>query len=326
MVQNSYTSNFKPQTIKMKKDKIKIIKKSTLLILILICSMTILNQIYILKIENQKQMYLIDQEYEHTDPIKYVFFGDSHTRNSINPTIINQSFNFGTGDEDYIETYYKFKRIIKQQDIKTAFFEIDAHTFSNKLRKEEKLFAQTRYWSQYLTLKEIHSLNKKSYFKLIIEKYVPIIGNGKDFISVALSKPTKINKGWTNNSNTYDQDIPLAQRRYDILFNKNPKIEKNSFEYFLKTIELAKDNNISVVIIKYPISKEFNKVLINNNFSLEKYYQNIFNNISIEYELIDYQNKYFNNPEFFSDPDHLNYLGSTVISENINEYINNASI
>lgn len=311
----------------MKKDKIKIIKKSILFIIIMSLIIININCLYLKTIENQKQVYKSQNEYLKLNNIKYVFFGDSHTRNSINPKFINNTFNFGTGDEDYVETYYKFKKIIEEnKNIKITFFEIDPHTFSDKLRNNNKLFAQTRYWSQYLSLKEIKEFNKKSYSTLYIEKYLPVIGNGKDFLNILIVKPTPLIKGWTNSTKTYDRSTLLAQRRYDILFNKNPKIDDLSFEYFLKTIKLANDNNISVVLIKYPLSKEFYDEMIRRNYPLTDYYTQIIDNITINYTLLDYQKDYFNHPEYFSDPDHLNNIGSMTISESVNEYINNISI
>ena len=115
--------------------------------------------------------------------ISYVFFGDSHTFHDVNPEFISDSYNYGTGAENYIKTYYKLRKMIYIDNVtvSTAVFEIDLHTFSTRLTDETNLFNELELYSKFVSLEEIRNVRKDSILKLWIEANIPFISNGKEF-------------------------------------------------------------------------------------------------------------------------------------------------
>ena len=103
---------------------------------------------YIKLISDKKQVVRLENTYldflknTKNKNLEFGFFGDSHPKAAINPAYMNNSYNFAFAGEDYVETYYKLKKITEKDGIslKYAVFEIDPHTFSDKVRITERLF------------------------------------------------------------------------------------------------------------------------------------------------------------------------------------------
>ena len=295
-----------------------------------------LNYLYIEKIEKNKQIFKKQEIYKEfitsenlNNTINFAFFGDSHTANSINLDMINNnSFNFAIGDDNYVETYYILNKILYQDNIKieTIVLEMDLHTFSEKLRVEKNYFKYLIFYSNFLSLEEISNFNKLDYTDLFIKKNFPLIGNGFE-LRYLIFKPTQTeisNTGFIKVEGSFanmskNDRIITAQKKVLLHFNKNDTlIENTSFTYFLKIIELCEKNNISVVIISYPISEEYFLSYENMNFNREEYNSYVLAQVdsiySKNYTYYDHYNIYFNNSNYFKDSDHLNYEGANNYS------------
>ena len=298
----------------------------------------LLNQCYILKIEKNKRIYRVEaewQEYKKMLPnstLDYAFFGDSHIVDALNPIYINNSFNFGSAGEDYIETYYKIRKIIEKDRIRINNFilQIDRHTLSNKLRTNNRLFMNLMYYSQFIPLNQIAELKEKDRFSLLLEINLPIAGKGIEIIDFFKSPPdlTPITLGWNNRTEDFSlgekENYTLTRIRDHFIDNDLvlDSINEKSLEYFCKILEIAKENNIKIILIKYPVSKEYDKGLKKNNISIENYYNELFNkinNVTLNYILLDYYDDFFEHLEYFSDPDHLNFVGSEILSKKVAE-------
>lgn len=292
-------------------------KRGILLVIIFIVIFTALNNYYKIKTVPSKNL-------------NYAFFGDSHVRDSINPEFIEKSFNLGVGEENYIEIYYKIRELLQRKDIKikALVLQTDIHIFSDKFRKNKVLFVEDERYNKAIPLinkeSKIYGLSNKLRAKF------PIIGQGKELITHALKppfiEPTKL--GWANNTEIFSlfpQELKnnIASRKYDYLFSKNPNLwDTQTLSYFLKTLELAKEKNKKIILIKYPITKEYNSELIKHNLSSELYYSKLFKiiaNVTEDYAFLDYSNDFLNNSEYFGDSDHLNQAGAEVLSKKINE-------
>jgi hypothetical protein len=264
--------------------------------------------------------------------INYAFFGDSHARNGVNPKIISGSFNFGTSAENYIETYYKLKKIIDHDKIKikTAIFEIDLVTFSSLLTDQTRIFDDLYFFHKYVPWAEVKKIENASNLEMLkmylAEVYFPAIGQGEDFVDIFVApKLTEVYLGWTKEYENYalSDTRKTAQATYDLQFDGQARISPVSLEYFLKTLELAKENNINIIFIKYPIAKEYDEIITERGFDKSSYYKTIFNEIdkklNSNYQVLDYYNLFFDHSEYFTNPDHLNYLGAEILSKKISE-------
>ncbi len=327
----------------MKQHKIIFVKKGILFVIIITGLISVLNLAYLKLIEPKKIIERKEAIYEkflkdlNNPEIDFAFFGDSHTESGLNPLYIDgHSFNFALGGESYIETYYKLKKIIEKDKvkIKNIILEVDLHTFSEKCHPKDILFGQLYFYSQIVDLKKIAQLKDESLIPLFFRKNILVLGKGKEFVKNILrpDEVTPIYLGWTNNhtrtKNYYlNNKYQIAQKIYRVHFSENPiKIEKQTFNYFFNILELAKENNINVIFIKYPISKEYDLEIRKHNLNKKKYYDKIFsevNEVLNNYAILDYYDIFFNNPEYFYDAEHLTIEGSEVFSRGVNEDFKN---
>ncbi len=325
----------------MKENKKKFMKKGIFFIIIFLLIVLLLNHFYIL-MSQDKLIYRKEfewQQYKKNLPanaLSYAFFGDSHTANDVNPEYINNSFNFATYSEDYIETYYKIKKLLEKDNVKinSVVLEIDMHTFSDRIRTEEALFSEVRYYNEFISLDEMSKLKgNKSKISLLLGKYLPFLGNGKELISLTIKKgisPLKL--GWVKLDSNWSLELNkevTASRRYNDMYRAPGNLlTPGSVNYFLEILKLCEKNDIQIILIKYPVTKEYYDELAKHNISREQHYYALFNEIdriTKNYAVLDYYNCFFQQPEYFGDVDHLNYVGSEVLSKKINKDLMNVN-
>lgn len=81
--------------------------------------------------------------------------------------------------------------------------------------------------------------------------------------------------------------------------------KSESLTYSLtRIIRLCEENNIELIGIKFPLTKEYYNVLGDNSFNADSLFY--LNNIKV----IDFKNLFLQNDDFFYDQDHLNNIGS----------------
>ncbi|MDA1196369.1 MAG: hypothetical protein O2779_00190 [Nanoarchaeota archaeon] len=313
----------------MKEHKIKFVKRGTLFLLIALITILLINQAYITKILPKKQVFRKETEwqtYKSSIPnatLQYALFGDSHTLYASNPNFINNSYNFASSAEGYIETYYKLRKIIEIDniEIKTIILEVDPHTFSEKTRANEGLFHELRYYTQFIPLKEIAKHKEQSIISLAIENHLPIIGKGDEILSQVVS--SEIDKGWISSKKVFeDKDKQkIARTQYKKHFTASPNlIQEKTFTYFKELLKFAKENEINIVLVTYPLTKEYQKEI--ENLQLDTYYNTILkeaNTISTSYHILEYQALFLEHPEYFGDADHLNHQGAEQFSKKLQE-------
>jgi hypothetical protein len=323
----------------MKKDNKKIIKKGLVLVISIILILLILNSFYIHLIEKNKIIFRKELEWQNyrlelqDNKLDYAFFGDSHARQDLNPEFINNSFNFGTSGEDYTETYYRILNLLKNDNIEINSFvlEIDSHSFSDKIRTNQRLFRNLHYYSDFVKLSKISEFRDESFLSVWIKSKFIVIGKGEEMISyLSSTESTQIKKGWTNSTRDFSKEKnkrKSAEARVNLLFSEEKKLlENRSLSHFLKIINLAEENNISIFLIMYPLSYEYNLELEKNNFSRKNHYEKLFYEIDktgAKYKVLDYYNLFVNNPEYFDDSDHLNYNGAEILSKKVAENLKN---
>lgn len=175
-----------------------------------------------------------------------------------------------------------------------------------------------------MSYKEIDEIRPESIFSIWFESKFPFIGNGEDF-SVLIKKLElqEIDKGWVKNTGNFSKlnKTQEGEDRYKELFKWVERINNVSLEHFKKTVMMAKENNINVIFIIYPVSKEFNDALIKQNLTREEHYNIIFEKVdeilNESYFVLDYYEIFFDKPDYFDDSDHLNYIGAEIFSKQI---------
>ena len=318
----------------MKSHKIKFIKRAMFFLFITLILLFLINAVYVNYILPEKNFYRKEIAYQnyisnHSE-VKYAFFGDSHPFHAINPKFIPGAFNFGSGTQNYVKTYYLLDRVVNKDNIKVdnVVLQIDLHTFSSWLVEEPFLFNELELYSKFVPLEDIREIRKNSSIaSLWIESNLPVIGKGKEFgIIFSPLNLSEMYEGWIKNPKDFSQINETIRKErayedYKVHFQAKERIDNLSLEYFLKTLKLAKENNINVILIEYPMSKEYKDMAEEYNLSDMDYYPKIFNAtesiLGQNYYLLEYQDLFLENPEYLGDTYHVNYKGAEILSKKI---------
>jgi len=283
--------------------------KHGIIIIVFIIIFLSLNYLYSY-VENNKSNNREETAWqENKHDLDYAFFGDSHVMNAIMPEYINNSYNFAIPGEGHIEIYYKIQKLIFEDNItiKNIVLQLDAHSFSEKLRAPDRTFNELNYYSGFVPLQDIAMLREESIISILLKNKLMILGKGEDVVTYLIYREalTPIHSGWINNSKTFDNEdkTKLANAKLETHFNEERSMDNISQIYFDKILNLAEQNNISIIIIRYPVSEE--------------YYSEIQDiKVDVDY---DYHDMFFNDTKMFGDSDHLNWKGAEVFSKFINQ-------
>lgn len=290
---------------------------------------TLLNQTYIEHIGKEKLVYREYQEYitfiEEHENLTYGFFGDSHAQTAINPNIIRESYNFASSGEDYVETLVKIKQIIEEDNIHIdyAVLELDMHSFAVRFRNDERRFVDLWLYTERYPLQTIADAKEKSKLAIWTSAHMPIMGKGEEIIEYITEekKVTILDKGWTNNSEDFSKKNRelIASTKIKQHFGEG-LFEEKSFAAFVETIDYLKEQKVTVVLIAYPVTQEYEKLMEEKNISRNMFYEKVLAGINnTQIILLDYHDVFANQSELFSDADHVNAQGATLLSELIED-------
>jgi len=312
----------------MKKEKIRFIKRIILFLIVLSILIIGIDAFYKNYVYEERRVYKKELDYNRfiselpQKEIDFVFFGDSHVLHSVNPKYIPNSYNYAFGGEKYTETYYKFRRLLDIEKIKInyAVFELDLNTFT--INSEDRAFhlKHIDIYSKFVSYKDIKDIRNESLFNVWILSHFPFIGDGlilSERFKSATGLGNTFYKGW-NSLNLSWEDRQKNMNISDQPYISLEILDQLSFEYFIHTIKLAQNRNISIVFVKYPMDKHFDNRLNKYNLSRNSYYNEIFSAIDPilgdDYRVLDYYDLYFNEPLYFADQVHLNLLGAENFS------------
>lgn len=304
--------------------KKKFAKKLIIFLAVLLIVVLALNTFYYGLVSSKKMVNRKEKEYqEHfatSNYVKYGFFGSSHTLDAINPQYIDNSFNFASNGDNYFKIYYRLKRAL-DDDIKMDYviLETDLQTFSSLFDEPDNFLNDLFNLNNFVSYKELSKTSGKSIIEIFIRANFPFIGGGMDFFVNKTETPVSL--GWARhefNLSAYNNVSDVTLQRVSRHFDNKDLVSNLSFDYFKKTVSLAKENNIKVVFIKLPVSKEYDNVIILKKIDKSAYYNKIFNSVE-DYIVLDYYTLFFDNSDYFRDPDHLNYVGAEVLSKKVSE-------
>lgn len=312
-----------------KQDKVKFIKKFILFLLIIVLFIFIINNIYIKLVINDKIILRQDNLFEeYKYDINLIFMGDSHGNCAVNPSYIENSYNFSAIGESYEQTYFKLRKIINEMpELDTVVVPIDLHSFFD-YRKNP--YVDAWYWKKYLSYEELSILTEKNILNLLININFPFIGNGIDMKRAIISKNNRLSElkfGYSASDYVITKDaiIKEAEDRVDSQFVTN-KIDLELFNFFIEVVKLVIEKDKKIILIKYPVTKSYIEAVKQKGINVYDYYAIIEKEIS-KYEnlyILDYQN-IFSDLNYFTDSDHLNSAGAESFSKILNNDLINHS-
>jgi hypothetical protein len=314
-----------------KREIILFSKKLAVFLAISLALLLILNLIYLKCIisktaesKNQKNYYGYINSLQEKE-IKYAFFGDSQVQ-FLDPHYINDSFNFAFGGGNYIKTYFKLNDILNNQGVKIdyALIQIDPSSFSSSTNKPSFFAGNSlREYYKIMPLDLISKIIKKSKFSLVVDYYLPVIGHGHHFSFLIANSGEDYYHGWqkspSGNFSKQNKTQVSIEEYWRLMDTDNNKMDPLLVEYFSKIINLSNEKNVTLIFVRYPLSKEYWDVLEEqDSMSSEEYYKevfNIINNDSGKHYILDYHDYFFNNSDYLGDPHHVTDAGGDILSK-----------
>ena len=215
----------------------------------------------------------------------------------------------------------------KGPKIKNIVIEIDLIMFS--YGPTDNIFdynTKANYFAECLSLHTLAKAINTNYFSRWLRRCFPLIGHGEDFGHLTYL-PT--NQEFINGYQPYVGDLTLdyenitriALNFHTSRFEKIDFISDVHFDYFIKILKLAKENNIKVILIRFPMPKEYEEAHKQFNFSEDYYYDTIFRKVDLifgkDYTVLNYYALFFNETNYFGDITHLNGRGANKLSKKI---------
>jgi hypothetical protein len=289
---------------------------------------------YQLILKNSKMVGVERELYENMDEIEILFLGDSRPMTGVDPAFIDNSFNFTSPGENYIQTYYKLKSVLANGDFKPKIIvmPIDLQSFSSYRAHR---FKNEWYWCKYINfVKLAFELDDMSIIVCEINGILSFKGKGREIIT-SIFKPQHIIEE-TNIDVLYRGFLALDKKFSDEarpdsianlragshLANQNA-LDEDLLRYFMKTVDLVLSKNITILLVKYPITEMYFDVCMKYIPDVGNFYKSVISRLNgrSNYHMIDYQTFENKNLQIFADSDHLNREGAKLFSQVLNEDI-----
>lgn len=267
----------------------------------------------------------------YDDTLKYLAMGNSH--NCINTHILEHCFNYGSPSENYIQSYYKLKHILEETGKKPEYLLLQSD-LSSYGKKISDRYEYNSYWIKYLDYIELAEVkqDRSILFKWLEGMFFSYAGNYKDIqLSIVYRikmkdfemyngfRPHRDFRNFANEINKQKSAWNKAQ-----LINSSEGYFDPSIKYYYeKILQLCQDHNVKVVLIRYPLTREFTEEE-RKIVPADKLYgevERIASKYTVYQGSFDYHNIYFDHPDYFFDPDHLNPKGSDLFTERLQKDI-----
>ncbi len=260
----------------------------------------------------------IQNQFSKKSKIKYLFLGDSHVQNGINPSVIPNSMNFASSGESYFNIYQKLQYIAAHSEIETVVIPVGIHNFSKQI-DTLWILNETNFISK---ISDIYPIVKFSDLKSEINHlnfsntmYVDIVDNsvyqsiyGLEYFLLN-RKPAYVG-GFTAHNGSFEVNKSISIKESFILSSKNTSTHQ--LRNFNKILAFCKEQNIKITLIAIPVyqSEKNNLDSFINSFHLQGYDFNYLNHLNL-----------INDNTLFKDPNHLNNKGSKYYSNYLNNIL-----
>lgn len=223
-------------------------------------------------------------------------------------------YNFSAPSDSYHDMFLKLKYLKKKSEISVLLLTVDDHTLSpyrDKLNNSDRSLYFNSSTLSNMNFSIIRSIFKR-YFVLLNTKDCLIIRNLLKSKIINILNLKKKSKKWTMLSN-YDKNLESLHR-----FNEQFAYKQRStlcVYYLHQIIDYCKRNNIYIVGIKFPLSRNYIGVLKQNSYNADLLL------LKKNYEVYDFKYQYYDKDEYFYDQDHLNDIGAMKFSKIIGRII-----
>ena len=252
--------------------------------------------------------------------------GDSHPMMAINPAFIPGSFNQGATSEYYFLTLLKLKGMLKEfAPPEMLVLPLDMHSFSaqgNALLLQHEL--DDVFWARLIDPVELLQSGLPSAWMrwYLSARFFPYAGQYYRLLAFLKKEPYQMDSaGFVSSEEDFSKLSPeerqlAAESRFKAHFGKYPPVDSLQLTAFSGIVSLCRSNNIRLLLLSYPLSDEYRRCAEHQPGLQSLSY--LTDSIKASHCHLDFSRFFSGKPGFFSDPDHLNLRGATLLSRRLN--------
>ena len=236
---------------------------------------------------------------------------DSHGEFLGNTPSKNKIYNFSNTSENYLDMYLKVQyltSVLGKND--TILLAVDNHNLSSYRNGFGRINENIIYADDFSEI-EPSAIQTDFHFKKFT-KYIPLLQPeyNKSVIQYATRSDSKTTKIQRYSSLRPEEKEKALRKRFLEQF-ENKTVSHQQKEYLQKIVTLCKNKNITLVGLRFPITKDYYSMIKENDFGINDFWK------SQDLPIIDMHNMFFANDDYFADPDHLNKIGAEVFCKEI---------
>jgi len=278
----------------------------------------LLIQFLILEYFTRTTIVVEDQQTIELNKIKENFYlaliGTSHTNYGNEMMKLNKNmFDYGSAYTYPIVMFQKTKKLIEvNPSLKYLILEADYHQYYDFSYTQSTIYTKYAY-----LLKNIHTGNEDMFYSLNREiaptLHKRIINQiSSRMFGVNINKKDIKDINWSSLSQEARDRTTYARFNF-FKFSQIKSMNKNSLNYYEKTINLAKKNNIEVILIRHPLTNEYlNYMYPNMKEEVDQYIDKLQTTYNLK--VLDFRNIFKDKQELFENQDHLNKIGRKEFS------------
>lgn len=221
-------------------------------------------------------------------------------------------YNFSYTSDNYLDMFLKItylsKKLTKND---TIFLTIDNHNLSSYKEKSVNIKMNLVYCNYDFSVIDKTELQDNSLWYKQYIKYLPLLDVDFSRLHFQYLIPQKMpSLGNSFADYTESQQNNLCFHRYNGQFLNQVKSERQ-LKYLNNIITLSKQNDFTLIGIKFPITKKYWQMIKDNDFEITSLFRD--KNIPV----YNFHDLFFDRDDLFYDPDHLNISGAKILCEQI---------
>lgn len=254
---------------------------------------------------------------------RIVFLGDSHVADSLDPGRFGQACNFASDGESYIHNYYKLRWLVgRVPSLRLVVLPADLHSFSSFRAQRVAVNGE---WARYIDYPELGRLQgrrlrlARDYARLRLFGFRGqyrrlwergLLGRGQA-PAAGIDRGFKPIFGFFIKKGRNERGLRRARRQLEGVNLFSPDMVL----YFRKTLDLAQERGLAVVLLRFPVTPEYlsvAEILV----PVEEFYARVRRLAGPGVVLLDRHDVLQEPPgRWFRDAQHLNQDGARRFSD-----------
>lgn len=259
-----------------------------------------------------------------TGPFDLLIIGNSRSRLDIDTAYLENAYQFCSGGESTVQSYYKLKRIFSEPNPPKSVLVSIGSPGVNRQRPAHT--QNTFYWSDYVDYLEL--ANESDEFDTYLStwlrsKATPYYEYPYIRISFALGdfKPGSAKE---YPGATEQERFEQAINALELLCNAKHFNDSTALIYLHKIVDLCEAENAPLYLVKFPVTSYY-QAAVDTLFTQGRFkaFPDTFGGPNTT--IIDFTKVFFDRPDLFKDVGHLNEEGRVILTQMLRDSMSMSS-